>query len=434
MANPANLNDWLKLLETRHPTTIELGLQRVGEVWHRLGQPTPARQVFTVAGTNGKGSTVAYIDAMLRALSYASGTYTSPHLFRYKERVRTGSLEFSDEEWVWSFDAVEQARADTGLSYFEHGTLAAFVLLERSRLDFAVLEVGLGGRLDAVNLIDADCAVITPIGLDHQEYLGADRESIGREKAGILRPGSPLICTEADPPASVLHHAQELGVPVQRLGLDFHIAQHADHLIWRRGEQEIQLPIPPLRGPHQYNNLAAAVAALSCLLPAALTRPLDLAQGISSVRLSGRLQAHPADERVLVDVGHNPLAAEVVKQNLQASGQRIKVCVLAMLRDKDAGEVVRILNDQVEQWYCAGLTGERGRSGADLAKLILDQLGGHQVSVFGTVSEALMAAIQAAAGLDRVLVFGSFHTAAQALECPLALVSGIPAATQEPLN
>jgi len=423
MNKPLNLGDWLKLLEVRYPKAIDLGLERVGEVWHRLGKPRPARRVFTVAGTNGKGSTVTYIDAMLQALSYRSGSYTSPHVFRYQERARAGSQEFRDADWIWAFDTVEQARADTGLSYFEHGTLAAFLLLERTELDFAVLEVGLGGRLDAVNLIDADCMVITPIGLDHQEYLGPDRESIGREKAGILRPGCPLICAEADPPGSVLQHAAALGVPVQRLGREFNIRQHSNHLVWSRGEQQTDLPLPPLPGPHQFNNLAAAVAALASLLPHALASPQQLAQGIGEVRLSGRLQSHPDDARVLVDVGHNPLAAEVVRQMLQASGQRIRICVLAMLRDKDAAEVARILNDKVDRWYCAGLTGERGRSGADLAHLISDQVGGQKVCAFDAVSEALLAARQAAAELDRILVFGSFNTAAQALECALPPVA-----------
>ena len=438
MTNPLNLAGWLKRLEVRHPSAIDLGLQRVGEVWQRLGKPRPAGRIFTVGGTNGKGSTVAYIDAMLRSLSYSCGSYTSPHVFRYQERARTGSQEFRDKEWVWAFDTVEQARADIGLSYFEHGTLAAFLLLKRAGLDFAVLEVGLGGRLDAVNLIDADCMVITPIGLDHQEYLGPDRESIGREKAGILRSGRPLICTEADPPDSVLQQAAALGVPVQRLGREFHITQHANHLLWRKGDQETNLPLPPLPGPHQFNNLAAAVAALACLVPAAVSSPQQLAQGIRKVRLSGRLQSHPDDARVLVDVGHNPLAAEVVKQMLQASGQRIRVCVLAMLRDKDAAEVVRILDDQVDQWYCAGLTGERGRSGADLAQLILDQAldraYGQKVCAFETVSEALKAAVQTAAEPDRILVFGSFNTAAQALECSLPPVSGNSPYAAETLN
>jgi len=420
MTNPDNLNDWLKVLETRHPSTIDLGLERVGEVWHKLGKPRPAPRVITVAGTNGKGSTVAYIDAMLQALSWRSGCYTSPHVFRYNERLRIGHDNVSDDDLVWAFNAVEQARGHIGLTYFEHGTLAAFILLERAELDFAVLEVGLGGRLDAVNLIDADCAVITPIGLDHQEYLGPDRESIGREKAGILRAGCPLVCTETAPPDSVLQTAAELSVPVQRLGVDFFIEQQAHHLLWRRQAQEIFLPKPPLMGPHQYNNLAASLAAVLTLLPAASARQQLLATGIASVQLCGRLQAHPEDKRVLIDVGHNPLAAGVVSQTLQTAGQRIRVCVLAMLKDKDAGEVVRILDGQVDQWYCAGLQGERGRSGAALAEAVAALTSQQKLQHFETVSEALVKAANTAGASDQLLVFGSFHTAAQALDTILA--------------
>lgn len=418
-----SLESWLHVLETRHPRTIDLGLERVGQVWRNLGCPRPAKRVFIVAGTNGKGSTVAYIDAMVRALSYRCGTYTSPHVYRYNERVRTGDQygceEISNEEMVAALNAVEQARAGIGLSYFEHGTLAAFLLLEQARLDFAVLEVGLGGRLDAVNLIDADCAVITPIGLDHQEYLGPDRETIGREKAGILRHARPLICGEIEPPASVLGYARELAVPVQCLGREFRIVEHGNSLLWQSTRQTVRLPKPPLLGPHQYNNLATAVAAVTTLLPAAVSQPQPLAAGISAVRLAGRLQPHPEDPRVVVDVGHNPLAAEVVSKMLQASGAKAEICVLAMLRDKDAAEVVRILDGQVEQWYCAGLAGERGRSGAELAELVAGISGRQRVRVFDKVGDALFAAVQSATESARVLVFGSFVTATQALHCSL---------------
>ncbi len=434
MTSPANLKDWLKVLETRHPTSIDLGLERVGEVWQRLGKPRPAPRVFTVAGTNGKGSTVAYIDAMLQALSYRSGSYTSPHVFHYNERVRLGQRDALDDELVWAFDAVEQARSDIGLTYFEHGTLAAFLLLQGAGLDFAVLEVGLGGRLDAVNLVDADCAVITPIGLDHQEYLGSDRESIGFEKAGILRSGHPLVCTEEYPPTSVLKRAEELGVPVQRLGRDFFIEQNADHLSWRGRGQEFALPRPPLPGPHQYHNLAGAVAAILSVLPAAEVKPQLLAEGISSVRLSGRLQSHPANSCVLIDVGHNPLAAGVVRQMLLATGQNIKVCVLAMLKDKDAGEVVRILDEQVEHWYCTGLLGERGRSGVELADAVASSTGKHKLKVFETVSEALSCALASINTNELVLVFGSFHTAAQALNTRLSTTRGAPSTGPACLN
>lgn len=418
-----SLENWLRVLETRHPTTIDLGLDRVGQAWRNLGCPRPAKQVFIVAGTNGKGSTVAYIDAMVRALSYRCGSYTSPHVFRYNERVRMGDRhscdEVSDEAMVAALNAIERARADIGLSYFEQGTLAAFLLMEQAKLDFAVLEVGLGGRLDAVNLIDADCAVITPIGLDHQAYLGPDRETIGREKAGILRHARPLICGEAEPPASVLKFARELAVPVQRLDQEFRVVEQGNGLLWQSTSQTVPLPKPPLLGPHQYNNLATAVAAVTTLLPGAVLRPHQLAAGISSVRLAGRLQPHPDDSRVVVDVGHNPLAAEVLRKMLQADGTRAGICVLAMLRDKDAAEVVRILDGQVEQWYCAGLAGERGRSGAELAELVAGISSRQCVKVFDGVEDALFAAVQNATESARILVFGSFVTATQALNCSL---------------
>jgi dihydrofolate synthase/folylpolyglutamate synthase len=424
MTYPASLEQWLRLLETRHPSTIDLGLERVGEVWRQLGQPRPAPRVFTVAGTNGKGSTVTYLDAMLSALGFRSATYTSPHVFRYNERVRILGSEVSDTELIWAFDQVEQARGDTSLTYFEQGTLAAFLLMQRARLDFAVLEVGLGGRLDAVNLVDADCAVITPIGLDHQEYLGPDRCSIGREKAGILRVGRPLVCGEPDPPASVLERATQLGAPVQRLGREFQIEPSGAGLQWRGAAGEIHLPQPPLAGPHQPNNLATALTALLTLLPHALREPEKLAAGVSLVTLSGRLQAHPGDPRVVVDVGHNPLAAEVVAQSMQASGRIAAVCVLAMLRDKDAAEAVRILHPVVQSWHCAGLSGERGRSGEDLAAVVTAVVGSERVRAFARVEDALKAAVrtlhvteEAANRRDqRVLVFGSFHTAAEALQ------------------
>lgn len=407
------------MLEIRHPSTIDLGLDRVGQVWRELGSPRPANRVFTVAGTNGKGSTVTYIDAMLSALSYRSATYTSPHVFHYNERVRIAAREASDADLVWAFTAVEKARQGIGLSYFEHGTLAAFLLMQRCELDFAVLEVGLGGRLDAVNLIDADVAVITPIGLDHMEYLGPDRDSIGREKAGILRAGQLAICGEAEPPASLLARARELDLELHRLGHEFHIGPADGRLRWWNKEQQIFLPNPPLVGPHQPRNLATAVAALIAMLPAAGYEAEKLAAGINAVRLSGRLQVHPDDSRVLVDVGHNPLAAEVVAQMLQASGQTAAICVLAMLRDKDAAAVVRILDDRVTQWFCAGLEGERGRSGRELAQLVAANSGNHPIREFQHVAEALQAACRDAPEQQPILVFGSFLTAAQALNTRL---------------
>jgi dihydrofolate synthase/folylpolyglutamate synthase len=417
MSHPATVSEWLRVLETRHPVSIDLGLDRIREVWERLGCPRPARKVITVAGTNGKGSTVAYAATMLLALGFPSGTYTSPHLLRYNERVRIGDAEVTDAELLQAFAQVEAARGATSLTYFEFGTLAAFVLLGRARLDFALLEVGLGGRLDAVNLIDTDCAVITPIGLDHQEYLGPDRESIGREKAGILRRGRPLVCGESEPPRSVLETAGRLSAPVRRLDHDFWIAEREGGLHWRGPEGSVDLPRPPMPGAHQSANLATAIAAVAALAPEALRRPDALAAAIGTVRVPGRLQAVRDHPLVLLDVGHNPLAAQAVASALRELGIRPAICVLGMLRDKDAGAVVAALDASVDLWYCAGLAGERGRSAEDLAREVAAVSGAGRVRAFPEVGSGLRAALQAVSADQSILVFGSFRTAAQAAAC-----------------
>ena len=239
-----SLNQWLELLESRHPKTIDLGLERSLEVWRKMGSPRPARKIVTVAGTNGKGSTVAYLCAMLRGLERSYGSYTTPHLLQYNERIQINGICASDEQLVAAFEQVEAARGEISLSYFEFGTLAAFCIMASETLDYAVLEVGLGGRLDAVNILDADCTVITPIGLDHQEYLGTDRESIGYEKAGIIRAGIPLVCGEADPPDSILAAATRLQAPLFRLGREFEALPAGETVCFSKGDVDWSLPCP----------------------------------------------------------------------------------------------------------------------------------------------------------------------------------------------
>jgi len=419
------LNEWLGLLESRHSRTIDLGLERSREVWERMGSPRPARQIFTVAGTNGKGSTVACLGGMLQALGYTVGSYTTPHLFRYNERVRINGVDASDRQLVDAFERVEAARGDVSLSYFEFGTLAAIYLMHESRdgagdgsgLDFAIMEVGLGGRLDAVNILDANCAVITTVGLDHQEYLGTDRESIGREKAGIIRRNIPLVCGESNPPASVMARASQLQAPVLRLGHEFDVVDEQQNICFTKGETVLRLPRPQMIGRHQVNNQATAVAALLELV-------LDqLVHGLASVSLAGRLQQVSDRPRVYVDVGHNVLAAVAVLQSLRGiSAQDAALnchCVIGMLADKDAAAIAQILEPAVSSWYCAGLGGERGQSGEELAMQIRAGTVNAKVVSCADVDTALDAALGAlnaqspAAGF--LLVFGSFSTAEQAI-------------------
>jgi dihydrofolate synthase/folylpolyglutamate synthase len=417
-----SLADWLDRLERRHPKTIDLGLDRCSQVYRNMGSPRPAPMVFSVAGTNGKGSTVAYIATVLAAMGYRCGTYTSPHLLEFNERVQIAGMPATDDDLIRAFEVTEQARDDISLTYFEFTTLAAFWLMQQSGLDAAVLEVGLGGRLDTVNMIDADCAVITPIGLDHQHYLGPDRESIGREKAGIMRAGITVICSDRAPPSSVRNHALETGADLQVLGEAFDVRSAGNEYLLRTATESFRMPEPPLAGRHQRDNLAAALIAVHRLVPGIPEHRQQWSGALKSLRLAGRLATVASDRRFIIDVGHNPLAARAVARHLEKlsrNGRRM-FCILAMLKDKDTEQVSLALNSVIDHWYCAGLTGERGQSGEELAQRLAKALPGSNVRTFETVAQAVDEARSNASDNDRVLVFGSFETAA----CALRVFSG----------
>lgn len=411
---PATLEQWLAYIEQQHPHEIALGLERVREVAQGLALERPAAQVIVVAGTNGKGSTVAFIEAIARAAGHRVGCYTSPHLQRFNERVRIDGNEPDDAAWTQAFAAVESARGAIALTYFEYATLAALWLLARAGLDLAVLEVGMGGRLDAVNIIDADVAVITTVDLDHQAFLGQDREAIGAEKAGIIRGWKPVVLGEIDPPSSVLRRAYLTGANALRFGSDFFADAREDgSWVWRDVATRLELPAPALAGPMQRANAAAAIAALQALeLPVPLAA---WAAGVAGARNPGRLEAFDAGGvPVLVDVGHNPHAARALAAALQASPVTGRtLAVLGMLADKDAAGVVAALEGQVDGWLLAGLDGARGRSAAQLAAAVQGTAAA-QGSQHADVAAALAAALASVGKQDRVLVVGSFLTAAAA--------------------
>jgi len=414
-----SLADWLAYIERQHPKSIELGLDRVRVVAQQMGLTRPAAKVITVAGTNGKGSTVAFIEAIARAAGWRVGAYTSPHLLAYNERLRIDGDDADDAALVAGFEAVDAARGDVPLTYFEYGTLAALWLMQRDRLALAVLEVGLGGRLDAVNLVDPDVAVITTVDIDHRDWLGDDREAIGAEKVGIARAGKPLVLGEDDPPASVLSRAYAIGASALRAGCDFFFetpAPSAESWRWWEVGFALDLPMPRLAAPVQLRNAATAIAAVRALnkrLPRAA-----FATGIVNANIPARWQRFErGGVDVVVDVAHNPQAAQALAATLRQSPTTGRtLAVFAALGDKDIAGIVAALADPVDSWLLAGLeaTGARGLAIGDF----MQRLGGTVAAdgeSFQTVEAALQAALARATAGDRILVFGSFHTAAAAL-------------------
>jgi len=418
------LAEWLAYQERVNVRSIELGLDRVREVWQRMGAPAPARRVITVGGTNGKGSTVALLEAMLAAAGLRVGSFTSPHLLDYNERVRIASANADDAALIASFERIEAARGAAHgdaipLTYFEFGTLAALDLFARAGLDVALLEVGLGGRLDAVNIIDADVSIITTVDLDHMDWLGPDRNSIGREKAGIARAGRPAIVGELDPPAGLLDALDACGAQVERAGLDFHTERHADGWRWRhRDGSAMELPDPALAAPVQFTNAAAAIAALHALWADDMSFASKdvfaaVSTGLHEVRVPARLQSLGGDPVLIVDVGHNPQAARALAEWLDARPAGRVHAVYGALADKDVAGVVVALGARIDHWHLAGLghATPRGLPSAELAGILRQALPQAVFDAHVDVASAMAAARAAAQPGDCILAFGSFFVA-----------------------
>ncbi|SDB48049.1 dihydrofolate synthase / folylpolyglutamate synthase [Pseudidiomarina indica] len=416
----ASLDDWLSYLEQLHPSAIDMGLERIKTVADRLQLTTTDAQVFTVAGTNGKGSTVRYLETILECAGYRTGVYVSPHLHHYTERVRISGQCLTDAEHVAAFAAIEAVRGEVSLTYFEFGTLAALWLLRQHKLDAWVLEVGLGGRLDAVNIVDADVGIITSIGIDHIGFLGSDRTGIAREKAGVFRSQRPAIVGEPDFPAAVVATAQEQGIPLQRVGHDF-FYRITGPTSWEYRDSNHflqELPLPQLPLP----NAATAVAALAaCRLPIAAQAIRD---GLAGAREAGRLEWRPGNgvTRVdtLLDVAHNPHAANFLVQAIQARYPTYRIfAVVGMLEDKDIAGTLTTLAPAVDAWYFASLSVARGSSAEQLADHVAAEVA-EKVPVrgcFASVLEAYQQAQQDALATTGqpilVLVCGSFYTVGQ---------------------
>ncbi|CAM3709219.1 bifunctional tetrahydrofolate synthase/dihydrofolate synthase [Bordetella tumulicola] len=418
------LPQWLQYLESIHSKAIDLGLDRVRQVADRLALQLDGIK-FVVGGTNGKGSTCAMLEAILLAAGYRVGTYTSPHLIDFNERARINGEIASDAALTEQFAAVEAARGEVTLTYFEFTTLAILRLFSQTKLDAIVLEVGLGGRLDAVNIVDADCAIITSVDLDHTDWLGDTREEIGAEKAHIYRGGRPAICSDPQPPQSLLDHAQEIGADLWLFRKDFNYS--GDRQQWAyggRGQRRNALAYPALRGANQLLNAAAALAALESVRDRLAVPQQAVRVGLLQASLPGRFQILPGQPSIILDVAHNPHAAAVLAQNLDNMGfHPYTHAVVGMLSDKDVDGVIAKLLGRIDHWYCAGLPGPRGGTGDDLASHVSSALTAAPtaseaptVQAYPDPAAAFAAARERAGEGDRIVVFGSFLTVASVLQ------------------
>jgi dihydrofolate synthase/folylpolyglutamate synthase len=400
------LAGWLDYIERQHPSAIALGLERVAEALRALDIEI-ACPIVTVGGTNGKGSTCAMLAAILGCAGYRVGLYTSPHLLRYNERVRLCGREAGDAALCESFEAVERARGSIPLTYFEYGTLAAAWLFAREQLDAVVLEVGLGGRLDAVNVFDADCAALTSVAIDHVDYLGDTREAIGREKAGIFRAARPVVVAEPDPPASVLEAAGQVGAHVLLIGRDFgYVPQGSQWSYWGPAGKRHGLAYPALRGSLQLRNAAASLAVLDVLRERLPVGMQDVRHGFARVSLPGRFQVLAGRPQIVLDVAHNPEAAAVLAENLATSGYaRETIAVFGMLRDKDIAGVVRAVAPAITRWHLAALAGARGTSAQELARIVREAGGTGPLLQHENAAAALRAAESEAGENDKIIIF-----------------------------
>ena len=411
------LEAWLAKLEHLHPSAIDLGLDRVRQVRDNMGL-APAFPLIIVGGTNGKGSTCAYLEAILSAAGYTTGLYTSPHLLRYNERVRIAGVESADAALVQAFDNVDAARGDVSLTYFEFGTLGAMAQFIDAGVDVAILEVGLGGRLDAVNAFDADVAVVTSIDLDHMDYLGDTREQIGFEKAGIYRADRPAICADPFPPASLSEYARQISADLRCVEQDFFAERGTDEWTYHgRGIIWPALPLPAMAGAFQVRNAAAALAAIEALGAALPLSETAIRRGLLQARAAGRFQRIARAPDVILDVAHNPEAARALAATLREQPTRGRTfAVVGMLADKDAAGVFSALRGEVDAWWTCTPNSPRAQDAAALAGVLRAYVGRTAVRVQPDVNAALAEAQSAAREDDRILVFGSFYTVAAVLD------------------
>jgi len=411
------LDEWLDWQQGLHPKKIDLGLDRIRQVLQRMGLEHPSYAVVTIGGTNGKGSSVALLESISGAAGYRTGAYTSPHLLEYNERVRIDRKEVGDQQLCQAFERIDQARGDISLTYFEFATLAAFEIFHHAEIDLAILEVGMGGRLDAVNVLDSDVALVTTVDIDHASWLGGDRETIGWEKAGIFRHARPAVCGDPMPPETLVKHAAQLDSHLYRIGHEFAYDMNEKTWSWRGAGQHYEaLPYPSLHGQFQLQNAACVIMVLELLKARFRINQHQLAAGLENAVNPGRFQIIPGEVTGILDVAHNPHGARALAQALGHQPCAGKThAVLGMLADKNIKGVIQEMMAVVDSWYMADLTVERGAPATRLVEDLKSIGQDMPVRQYPDVMSAWQEAHRMAQPNDRVVVFGSFYTVADVL-------------------
>lgn len=411
------LHEWLQWQETLHPSEIDLGLDRVRAVMQRMQLGKPDFTVISVAGTNGKGSCVAMLDTIYRSAGFKVGAYTSPHIHRYNERICINGEEISDTALCEAFERIDQCRDDISLTYFEFGTLAAIALFHEADIDVAILEVGLGGRLDAVNVLDADVALVTSIGLDHQDWLGDTRESVALEKAGITRSQRPTVCGDTDPPQTLINHLSKIESPLYLLNRDFQCQKEASTWHWRSEKRARHaLPRPALRGEIQFNNAASVLMVLQLLEDRFPVSNANIREGLLKATAPGRFQVIPGDVTLIADVAHNEQAAQALATTLKQMPCTGKThAVFGVLQNKDVLGIVNALREVVDDWHLADLNIDRAMPACEIQPVLQQAHIQVPISCYSSVKLAKDSAIANASEGDRVVVFGSFYVVSEIL-------------------
>ena len=412
------LDDWLHWQETLHPSEIDLGLDRIRQVAKRLGLLSPSFPIITVAGTNGKGSSVAFFEAILIAEGYTTGSYTSPHLIQYNERIKLSGLNASDTQIIRAFEDIDKARKEISLSYFEFGTLAAMLIFVQQAVDVVILEVGLGGRLDAANLWDTSLAIITSIAIDHESWLGNDRETIGTEKAGIMRADTPVICGDPNPPKTIITTAKNIKANLQQINSHFSYQLNADNTwLWKSDKIQVQLPAPALKGEFQYNNAATVIAGLKSISNALPVSIESIEKGLKNTVIIGRLQLIHSSPDWLIDVAHNPHSALALSNYLDEKPNTGKTFALfSMLKDKDIKQVLSIMDKHIDEWHIVGLEGSRGMTTKNLTLIMKSANIQSEIIPHKRFLDAIHFLKKDSKNKDKVVVFGSFLVVSNVIE------------------